>query len=130
MGSAPQRLRSVVLTNIEAYDAWPSDEERIYIKLIVHTLTSPVIFALLHSRHVRRRLFAIAAHRRQALTDEVLEAFVAPHIATAARWQRLRRFFAWQLDPAHRRHHGRRGREAGVHGPDAAAVGSARRQLR
>jgi hypothetical protein len=62
MGSAPQRLRSVVLTNIEAYDAWPSDEERIYIKLIVHTLTSPVIFALLHSRHVRRRLFAIAAH--------------------------------------------------------------------
>jgi len=37
------------------------------------------------------------------LTDEILEAFVAPHIATAARWQRLRRFFAWQLDPAHRR---------------------------
>jgi pimeloyl-ACP methyl ester carboxylesterase len=102
MGSAPERLRSVVLTNIEAYDAWPSDEERIYLKLIVHPLTSPLIFALLHSRHVRRRLFAIAAHRRQVLTDEALEAFVAPHIATAARWQRLRRFFAWQLDPAHR----------------------------
>ena len=103
MGSAPRRLRSVVLTNIEAYDGWPSNEERIYLKLIVNPLTSPVVWALLHSCSVRRRLFAIAAHRGEVLTDEVLEAFVAPHIATPARWQRLRRFFAWQLDPAHRR---------------------------
>lgn len=103
MGVAPERMRSVVLTNIEAYDAWPSDEERIYLKLIVNPVTSPLVWALLHSRRVRRRLFAIAAHRRAVLTDEVLEAFVRPHIATAARWQRLRRFFAWQLDPDHRR---------------------------
>jgi pimeloyl-ACP methyl ester carboxylesterase len=26
---------------------------------------------------------------------------VAPPLATQARWQRLRRFFAWQLDPDH-----------------------------
>lgn len=103
MGSAPQRLRLVVLTNIEAYDGWPSDEERIYLKLIVHTITSPLVWALLHSRHVRRRIFAIAAYRHEVLTDEVLEAFIHPHIATPARWQRLRRFFAWQLDPDHRR---------------------------
>ena len=103
MGSAPERLRSVVLTNIEAYDRWPSDEERIYVKLIVNPLTSPLVWALLHSREVRRRLFAIAAHRRGVLTDELLAAFVDPHIATPARWQRLRRFFTWQLDPEHRR---------------------------
>lgn len=103
MASAPERLQSVVLTNIEAYDAWPSGEERIYLRLIVNPLTSPLFWALLHSRHVRRRLFAIAAHRRAVLTDEVLDAFVQPHIATPARWQRLRRFFVWQLDPEHRR---------------------------
>ena len=103
MGAAPERLRSVVLTNIEAYDAWPSDEERFYLRLIVNPLTSPLVWALLHSRWVRRRLFAIAAHRREALTDEVLDAFVEPHIATPMRWQRLRCFFAWQLDIAHRR---------------------------
>lgn len=102
MGSAPERLRSVVLTNIEAYNAWPSDEERIYLKLIVNRLSSPLVWALLHSRRVRRRMFAIAAHRREALSDELLEDFVAAHIATPARWQRLRRFFAWQLEPAHR----------------------------
>jgi len=103
MEGAPERLRSVVLTNIEAYDAWPSGEERIYLKLIVNPVTSPLIWAVLHSRWVRRRLFSIAAHRREVLTDEVLEAFVSPHIATPARWQRLRRFFAWQLDPDHQR---------------------------
>lgn len=103
MGSAPERLRSVVLTNIEAYDSWPSHEERIYLKLIVNPITSPLIWAALHSRRVRRRIFAIAAHRHEVLTDEVLQAFVDPHIATPARWQRLRRFFAWQLDPDHRR---------------------------
>lgn len=103
MGAAPERLRSVVLTNIEAYDGWPSAEERVYLKLIVHPLTSPLVWVVLHSRRVRRRIFAIAAHRQAALTDDVLDAFVQPHIATPARWQRLRRFFAWQLDPDHRR---------------------------
>lgn len=103
MGTSPERLRSVVLTNIEAYDSWPSSEERIYLELIVNPLTSPLVWATLHSRRARRRIFAIAAHRREALGDEVLEAFVHPHISTPARWQRLRRFFAWQLDPGHRR---------------------------
>lgn len=103
MGSAPERLRSVVLTNIEAYDSWPSAEERVYLRLIVNPFTSPIIWALLHCRYVRRRIFAIAAHRQEVLTDEILAAFVEPHIATPARWQRLRRFFAWQLDPGHRR---------------------------
>lgn len=103
MDSAPERLRSVVLTNIEAYDGWPSDEERKYLRLIVNPLSSPLVWALLHSRLARRRIFAIAAHRGEVLSDEVLGAFVDPHIATPERWQRLRRFFAWQLDPAHRR---------------------------
>lgn len=103
MGSAPERLRSVVLTNIEAYDSWPSGEERGYLRLIVNPVTSPLVWAALHSRRIRRRIFGIAAHRGEALTDETLEAFVAPHIATPARWQRLRRFFAWQLDAEHRR---------------------------
>lgn len=46
-------------------------------------------------------MFSIAAHRREVLTDEVLDAFVRTHTSTPARWERLRRFFAWQLDRAH-----------------------------
>ena len=30
-----------MLTNIDAYDDWPSAEERVYLKLIVNPLTSP-----------------------------------------------------------------------------------------
>lgn len=101
MGRAPERLRSVVLTNVEAYDDWPSAEETPFLHLITHASTSPVMWALFQSRAFRRWAFSIAAHRREVLTDETLDAIVAPLIATAARWQRLRRFFAWQLDPAH-----------------------------
>lgn len=101
MERAPEIIRSLVLTNIEAYDQWPSDEERPYLGLIVNPLTSPVFWALLHLRPVRNDIFSIAAHRREALTDDVLKAFVRPHISTGSRWQRLRRFFRWQLDRDH-----------------------------
>ena len=101
MERAPQIIRSLVLTNIEAYDQWPSEEERPYLRLIVHPLTSPIFWAALHLGFVRREVFSIAAHRQEVLTDDVLKAFVRPHISKPARWQRLRRFFRWQLDPEH-----------------------------
>ncbi len=101
MNRAPQLMRTLVLTNIEAYDAWPSAEERGYLKLIVHPISSPIFWALLHLRAVRRYVFSIAAHRREVLTDDVLDAFVRAHVSTPARWQRLRRFFRWQLDRDH-----------------------------
>jgi pimeloyl-ACP methyl ester carboxylesterase len=101
MGSAPERMCSVVLTNAEAYDDWPSAEETPFLHLIVRTPTSPMLWGLMHSPSFRRWAFSIAAHRREVLTDETLRAIVAPLIATPARWQRLRRFFAWQLDPDH-----------------------------
>ena len=94
-------MRTLALTNIEAYDAWLSEEERPYLKMIVHPLTSPIFWALLHLKAVRRYVFSIAAHRQEVLTDDVLNAFVRPLISTPARWQRLRRFFRWQLDRDH-----------------------------
>jgi hypothetical protein len=42
MERAPEIIRTLVLTNIEAYDQWPSEEERPYLKLIVNPLTSPI----------------------------------------------------------------------------------------
>lgn len=98
---APQRIRSLVLTNIEAYDQWPSHDERKYLQLVVHPLTSPLFRALLQVPAIRREVFSIAAHRREVLTDEVLDAFVRAHTSTPARWARLRRFFRWQLDREH-----------------------------
>jgi pimeloyl-ACP methyl ester carboxylesterase len=101
MERAPQLMRTLTLTNIEAYDQWPSDEERPYLKMIVNPLTSPLFWAALHLRAVRRHVFSIAANRQEVLTDDVLKAFIRPHASTPGRWQRLRRFFRWQLDPEH-----------------------------
>lgn len=101
MERAPEIMQTLVLTNIEAYDQWPSDEERPYLKLIVNPLTSPIFWALLHLRPIRHYVFSIAAHRQEVLTDDVLKAFLRPHISTGSRWQRLRRFFRWQLDREH-----------------------------
>jgi 2-hydroxymuconate-semialdehyde hydrolase len=101
MNSAPELMKTLVLTNIEAYDEWPSEEERPYLQWIVNPITSPIFWTLLHLKAVRRHVFSIAAHRQEVLTDEVLDAFVRAHVSTPARWQRLRRFFRWQLDDDH-----------------------------
>jgi pimeloyl-ACP methyl ester carboxylesterase len=101
MRAAPERLRSVALTNVEAYDDWPSAEETPFLHLIVRAASTPTLWGLMHSSYFRRWAFSIAVHRREVLTDETLDAIVAPLIATPARWQRLRRFFAGQLDRDH-----------------------------
>jgi pimeloyl-ACP methyl ester carboxylesterase len=99
----PERLRSVVLTNAEAYDAWPSAPERPYLELVVSPVLSPLFRTALTFPAAGRKVFEIAVHRKEAFTDEVLAAYLRAHTATPARWQRLVRFFRWQLDRDHNR---------------------------
>ena len=103
MGSHPQRITRAVLTNAEAYDQWPSEPERPYLKAIVNPAISPVFHLALANRAVRRDVFQIAVHNKEAFTDEVLDAYVRALTSDAARWQRSVRFFRWQLDPQHNR---------------------------
>jgi pimeloyl-ACP methyl ester carboxylesterase len=104
MEDSPDRIRRAVITNAEAYDLWPSKPEIKYLKLIVNPVTSPVFrFLLSHSAWVRREVFSIAVHREEVFTDEVVLAYTRAHTSSDARWERLRRFFRWQLDPEHNR---------------------------
>lgn len=103
IGSHPQRITRAVLTNAEAYDQWPSEPERRYLKAVVNPLLSPFFHLALSNAAARREVFGIAVHKKEAFTDEVLEAYVRAHTGDAARWQRLVRFFRWQLDPEHNR---------------------------
>ncbi len=104
MADAPHRIRRAVITNAEAYDQWPSKPETKFLKMVVHPLTSPLFrFLMQHSAWVRREVFSVAVHRREAFTNEVLLAYTRAHTASEARWQRLRRFLRWQLDPDHNR---------------------------
>lgn len=104
MEDSPDRVRRAVLTNAEAYDLWPSKPEIKYLKMVVHPLTSPIFrFLLSHSAWIRREVFSIAVHREEVFTDEVVLAYTRAHTSSRARWERLRRFFRWQLDPEHNR---------------------------
>ncbi len=103
MQHAPQLINRAVMSNVEAYDAWPSAPELPYLKAIVSPLLSPLMFHLLQFEAVQREVFSIAVHDEATLTADVLRGWVSPHVASPARWQRLRRFFAWQLDPEHQK---------------------------
>ena len=104
MKDSPDRIRRAVITNAEAYDLWPSKPEIKYLKLVVHPLTSPIFrFLLGHSAWIRREVFSIAVHCEEVFTDEVVLAYSRAHTSSQARWERLRRFFRWQLDPEHNR---------------------------
>ena len=97
----PERIRSAILTNAEAYDAWPSEPERPYLELVVHPVLSPLFRIALTIPAMRREVFQIAVHRKEVFDDEVLAAYTRAHTATPERWQRLVRFFRWQLDREH-----------------------------
>ena len=97
----PERIHSLVMTNAEAYDQWPSEPERDELELIVNSVSSPVFRAALGFTPIQRDVFSIAVHNKQVLTDEVLAAWIRPHLASPTRWLRLRQFFRWQLDREH-----------------------------
>jgi pimeloyl-ACP methyl ester carboxylesterase len=97
------KIDRLALTNIEAYDQLPSQPELKYLRAIVNPATSPPVYSALNFDWVRHRIFRIAVHDERTLNKDILVEWVTPHTASAERWQRLRRFFAWQLDPAHNR---------------------------
>ena len=100
MQQHPDRIDMAILTNVEAYDQWPSKPETADLHLITNPVTSPLVYLALHFRRVQRDLYSIAVVNISTLTDETLDAFASEHLATPRRWQRLRRFLAYQLDPA------------------------------
>jgi pimeloyl-ACP methyl ester carboxylesterase len=59
------------------------------------------MYLAMQSRWVQRELYSIAVVNQATLTDDMLDSFAQEHLSTALRWQRLRRFFDWQLDPVH-----------------------------
>lgn len=101
MASDPGRIEKAVITNAEAYDQWPSKPELPYLKMIVNPVTSPLMFHAMRNGAIQREIFSIAVEDKATITPDIAAAYSLPHVATPERWQRLRRFFAWQLDDAH-----------------------------
>ena len=101
MTSDPHRIDRAVMTNVEAYDQWPSKPELPYLRAIVNPVLSPIMYQALQFSAVQRKVFSIAVKDKAVLTPEIAAGYALPHVATPERWQRLRRFFTWQMDEQH-----------------------------
>ena len=97
----PERIHSLVLTNIEAYDQWPSAPETPYLKLLMNPVSGPFFRLAFALEPVQREAYSSAVHAPDHLTDTMLTAFTAPQLSTSERYARLRRFFHWQLNRQH-----------------------------
>jgi pimeloyl-ACP methyl ester carboxylesterase len=101
----PDRVGRLVLANAEAYDNWPSRAERPFVRLTqVPLIGDAVMWAWARRPLFRLTLSAAkAVHDRGALTDELLDGYIAANFADRHRRAKTKRFLAGQLDPAHNR---------------------------
>lgn len=101
----PDRLDRLVLANAEAYDNWPSRDERPFIRITqVPLIGDAVMWAWARRPLFRLTLSAAkAVHDRRALTDELLDGYIAANLADPHRRAKTKRFLAGQLDPDHNR---------------------------
>jgi pimeloyl-ACP methyl ester carboxylesterase len=101
----PRRIRRLVLTNSEAYDNWPSRDERPFIR----ATQLPILGRLVLWSWSRPSLFRWALRTGRAvqdagvLTPELLAGYIRANLGDAHRRGKTRRFLAGQLDPRNNR---------------------------
>lgn len=101
----PDRVGRLVLCNAEAYDNWPSAEERPFLR----ATQLPILGPLVLWAWSRRPLFKLAlttgnaVHDPRVLTRELLDGYLAANLATGHRRGKTRRYLGCQLDPANNR---------------------------
>jgi pimeloyl-ACP methyl ester carboxylesterase len=97
----PERINRLVLCNAEAYDNWPSGDERPFVvatqlpllgALFRLALSSPTTFKLILSA-------AKAVKDRSVLTDGLVAGYVRANLSDPHKRAKTARFLAGQLDP-------------------------------
>ena len=101
----PERVDRLVISNAEAYDNWPSDEERLFVRATqVPVLGDVVLWAW-----SRRPLFRLALKEAKAVYDpkvlsaELLDGYIRANLSDRHRRAKTRRFLAGQFDPENNR---------------------------
>jgi pimeloyl-ACP methyl ester carboxylesterase len=101
----PDRLDRLVLCNAEAYDNWPSADERPLVTLTqLPVLGAALLRALATRRALRLTLRQGHAVKNTAvLDDELIDGYLRANLSDAHRRAKTVRFLAGQLDPANNR---------------------------
>ncbi len=101
----PERIDRLVLCNAEAYDNWPSSDERPFITITqVPAIGRLVLWAWSQPALLRWALAAgHAVADRSVLTAELARGYVRANLSDPHKRAKTRRFLAGQIDPVNNR---------------------------
>jgi pimeloyl-ACP methyl ester carboxylesterase len=101
----PQRIDRLVLTNVEAFDNWPSAEEKPFIVATQLPLLGAAVLRLWSLPVTLRLVLAAgsAVKDTRVLTPELIHGYVRANMGDGHRRAKLRRFLAGQVDPRNHR---------------------------
>jgi pimeloyl-ACP methyl ester carboxylesterase len=101
----PDRIDRLVLSNVEAYDNWPSPTERPFVRVTQVPLLGDLVLWLWSQPALFRLtlLEAHAVHDATVLTPELLHGYIRANLSDVHRRGKTRRFLAGQLNSAHSR---------------------------
>ncbi len=101
----PERIDRLVLCNVEAYDNWPSADERPIVALTQLPLVGGVVMRALGTRTALRLTLGIghAVNNTAVLDDELVDGYLRANLSDAHRRAKTARFIAGQLDPDNNR---------------------------
>lgn len=99
------RVDRLVLCNAEAYDNWPSADERPLVRLTQMPVIGSAVLWAYGTRRVHRLLLSVghATHDRAVLDDELIDGYIRANASDRHRRAKTARFLAGQLDPANNR---------------------------
>lgn len=99
------RVDRLVLANVEAYDNWPSNEERPFVTATQIPFLGNIVLWLWSQRPILRATLvrAKAVYDSTALTEEFVDALIDANLRDRRRRSKTRRFLALQFDPRNNR---------------------------
>jgi pimeloyl-ACP methyl ester carboxylesterase len=97
----PDRVERLVISNAEAYDNWPSGEERPFVRATQIPVLSDVVLWAWSRRPLFRLTLkeAKAVHDPKVLSAELLDGYIRANLSDRHRRDKTQRFLAGQCDP-------------------------------
>ncbi len=101
----PDRVDRLVLCNVEAYDNWPSADERPLVRLTQTPVIGDLVLRAYGTRRVHRLLLSLgkAVQDTRVLDDELIDGYIRANASDPHRRAKTARFLAGQLDPTNNR---------------------------
>ncbi len=101
----PERIDRLVLCNAEAYDNWPSGDERPFVVATQLPVLGPLFRLALSSPRTFKLILraAKAVKDSAALSEELVAGYVRANLSDSHKRAKTARFLAGQLDPANNR---------------------------